>query len=649
MATPWPRQPIPVLRQRTIEALPQLVLSSVCEYLAHGEPRRASLLAFASTSRTCRAASWRERFAQVSIDVDDAQFHQRLEQLERILDEAKSRVCVRVLKLGASTVYQTGREDGEAEDAYGSWNRFVPKFHPIRQLREWKPKTEPRPDEWWQPLVRFISSVHLKDLMWASTEQMPRCILAVLNEKIPGCRLHVHGFDLRSLHQREPLQDIDDTEYMLATSPCLYSIVAPYSTYDTRGCANYNGEATLLLAAGQAPNLKHICVWDNSVMSSGELRSQRRDARPKWRGFHPQSGSEWCEIPGSKGQLQSLAIHALRAVSGSQFVSWERHVDFSVLRSLQLARQIELDLLQNLANLAERDGLSRLKALGLPAISCEYEDRVEGEWTMTRLFLSLHPLVELGIVGAGVPTFEAILKRHGDKLQVFRVKDFILSPRQITQLRDSCPNMRELSIEILRTSGDHIEVETYRTLGSMRSLQTLSLTLQCTDYRYSDGPDDPVLLMLPSDDKEDQEAMATTIRQVFINAAIDESLARSISHHILTSHSSTKANLPPSLNTIHLRVGNAPVLNGQTMGPDFEAILAWIGRRWVCRRDPRDSHQSDFSVGEVDSDVRIGSGEELDDEMDELAGSEQFADVWRALWPGTGGAGRGVAGVCACW
>ena len=156
-----------------METLPQLALDSVCEYLAHGEPRRASLLAFASTSKTCRAAAWRERFSEVSIDVDDAQFHQRLERLECILDEAKSRVCIRVLKLGVSTAYQTGREDGETEDAYVSWMGLVTNFHPIRPLGEWKPRTEPRPDEWWQPLARFIFSVHIKAVLWMSTEKIP--------------------------------------------------------------------------------------------------------------------------------------------------------------------------------------------------------------------------------------------------------------------------------------------------------------------------------------------------------------------------------------------------------------------------------------------------------------------------------------------
>jgi hypothetical protein len=146
---------------------------------------------------------------------------------------------------------------------------------------------------------------------------------------------------------------------------------------------------------------------------------------------------------------------------------WERHTDFSVLRSLQFTYQIDLDILQEVTTLAERDRLSCLKALDLSAISCEYEDRVEVESTTTRLFLSLHPLTKIGIDGAGVTTFEAILGRHGSELQVLCFEDLILSLQQVVQLRGSCPKIRELSIEILRSAGDHVEAETYQTLGSI--------------------------------------------------------------------------------------------------------------------------------------------------------------------------------------
>lgn len=619
-----------------MEGLPHLALALVCQYLAHAEPHRTSLLAFASVSRTCRAAARRELFSNMSIDVDDAHSHQKLKKLERMLEETKRHACVRVLKLGISTAYQVTGENEGHEDAHIFCTRSVLGFHPIRPIQEWKPRTEPRPDTWWLPFAQLISSLHLRDLIWASTEQVPVCILSVLGSKFPGCRLHVHGFDLRSLHQRDTLQDIDDAEYMLATSPCLYCIVAPYSMYDASGCANYNGEAILRLTTGLAPNLKHVRLWDNSLLSSGEIRSQRRNRRLEWRGFYPQSGNKEYEPSRTESRLQSLAFHAIRSGPILQLSSWEHNTNFSGLRSLQLVRHNDLGVLQDLVSIAARDGLSGLEALDLPAISCEYEDRAQVELMMTRLFLSLRPLIELSIVGASVTTLETILERHGAKLQLFYVKKLTLSLPQVIQLRKACPKLSKLSIEILRSAGDCIEIETYRIVGSMGHLESLSLVLQCTDQCHGDGPDDPVLLMQPSNDEEEREAISIAIKKVFINAAVDECLAQSIFRQIFAAHASVKAGLPPRLSSIRLDIGGATVLNGQVMDSDFSGILAWIGRSWTCRRDPRDAHQNNYTTQEVNSETRLCKGKEIEDEMEELSGSEQYADIWKSLWPDTG-------------
>jgi hypothetical protein len=550
------------------------------------------------------------------------------------LDEAESRVCVRTLELGTHTDSPLEHEDHEVDGAYIPGWKLVPEFK-NGPLREWRPRTEPPPDEYWQPLARFVSSLHLKELVWSSKEQLPRCILAVLHEQLPACRLYVRDFDLRSLYQEDPLQDIEDTEYMLATSPCLYQIIAPYSMQDATGCANYNEEAVWKLSAGLAPNLKHVCVWDNSLKPSGENQPHWGDERLEWRGFHPQSDSQWREIPETKGQLQSLAIEAIGAVSSVQFASWICHTDFSLLQSLHLATNIRLHVLGQLADLAERDGLLRLTCLNLPAIAAEYEERVDAESMMTRLCTSLRPLVELRIVGPGTTSFKAILEHHGDSLQILCVEDVILSAHQVAQLRDSCPKIRQLSIEILRSAGDCVEVEVYQTLGSMRNLKSLSLKLECTDYRETDGPEDFAPFCLPSEEKEDQAAMATAMRKVFVNAAVDRSLAQSIFQEILAAHASAKAGLPARLNVMRLRVGSVPVLNDQRMGPDFEGVLAWIGRSWMCRRDPRDTHGNNLFVQEINSDARLCNGERLEDDIDELSGSEQYADIWKALWPAT--------------
>ena len=628
--------PLLYANQTTMEALPQVVLGLICEYLAHNEPRRASLFAFAAASRGCRAASWRERFSCMAIDVDDARWHRRLEESECVLDEAGSRGCVRVLKLGTPhTDSPLEHEDYEVDAAYVPGWKLVPESK-SGPLRDWRPRTEPRSDEYWRPLARFISSLHLKELVWSSKGQVPRCILAVLHEQIPACRLYVRDFDLRSLHHRDALQDTEETEYMLATSPCLYQIVGTYSTRDATGCANYSQEAVLRLSAGLAPNLKHVCVWDNSLKPSGEIQPHW-DGELEWRGLHPQSDSHWRDVPETKGQLQSLAIDAIGAVSSVQFASWIRHTDFSLLQSLHLATQIRLHVLGQLADLAERDGLSRLTCLNIPAIASEYEERVDAESMLTRLCTSLHPLVELRIVGPGLTSFEAILEHHGDSLQVLRVEDFVLSAHQVAQLQESCPKIGQLSIEMLRSAGDHVEVGVYRTLGSMRNLETLALKLECTDYREADGPDACAPFPLPSEEKEDQEAMAIAMRQVFINAAVDRSLAQSIFQEILAAHASAKAGLPPRLDVMRLRVGGVPVLNDQRMGPGFEGVLAWMGRSWTCRRDPRDTHGNDLFVREIDGDARLRDGERLEDDIDELSGSEQYAGVWKALWPATRG------------
>lgn len=621
-----------------METLPLLVLESICEHLAYDKSHEHSLSAFASTSRVCHTAARRERFFQVSIDVDDEQyFHQRLARLERMLDEARARSCVRVLKLGTHTVFQARGEDDRTEEAWLTSTRSLRKFH---EAWVWELRTDSRASEWWGPLVRFISSFHLKDLFWNSAEQIPRCILSVLNKHVPRCRLHVQAFDLRSLHQRTILQNIDDAEYELASSPSLHSIISPYSVFDATGCANYNGEATLRLVAELAHNLKHVWVWDNTLRGSGDRRPGRSTRQLAWRGFRPQSDNVWCEVPRTKGQLQSLRIDPDSALTGSQLATWELHTNFSVLKSLKIADGIKLEALHILDGLVERDGICSLRALELPAVLCDFEDRRNAESMMTRLLLSLKPLVELSVVGVQDSSFDAVLQRHGNSLQACHIEDFILSPQQVKQMRESLPRVKDLSIELLRSAGDKVEIEAYKALGSMRNLESLSIGLQCTDYRYDrDDPEGYCLLMGPCShfqDEEEQEAMKVSIRQVLINAAVDESLARSIFRTISEAHTSAKPGLQPKLNSIRLRVDGAPELNNQSMNHNFQGVLAWIGRSWRYKRDPRDTHQNDFTVEEVNSDARKRKANELEVDMDDFPDSEQYASIWSSLWPKTG-------------
>ncbi|KAH6643667.1 hypothetical protein C7974DRAFT_467455 [Boeremia exigua] len=529
-----------------MEALPLLVLESVCEYLAHGEPRKTSLLAFAS------------RFLQISINIKDGYFPQSLERVERMLDETQSRTCVRVLNLGWDrALYYEPYEMLMTPE-----KRFCASCPLQNASFEGK---KPRDARWWKPLVRFLSSIHLKDVIWASQEQVPRCILSVLNEQIPRCRLHVYGFDLRSLHQssKDSLQNINDTEFLLATSPCLYNIITANKPTDNLHCDNYNDDAILQLAAGMASNLKHVLVWDQTITPSGEFERGKRHARLDWRGFRPQSDSEWCATPITKGQLHSLTIDPRIAIFATRLTLWQKHIDFSVLRTLTLANRIELGALQILVALAQQDGLCHLKALDLPVI---HEDHEEADSTIARLLSLLNPLADLGVVAVGDCVYEAALKQHGGSLQVFRVKDTVLSAQQVTQLRESCPKIRKLSIEILRSAGDQVEVKTYRNLGSMRYLESLSLVLHCIKSLQLQEIEEAKQVSNRRVRKAKQvsnhrfeKAFAVAYRQGLINAAVDKTLAMSIFRTIFDAHTYTKAYLPPKLTSIQLRV-NASAL-----------------------------------------------------------------------------------------
>jgi hypothetical protein len=103
------------------------------------------------------------------------------------------------------------------------------------------------------------------------------------------------------------------------------------------------------------------------------------------------------------------------------------------------------------------------------------------------------------------------------------------------------------------------------------------------------------------------------------------------------AHASAKAGrLPPRLNFIHFWLGSASALNDQMMSPDSEDILAWIEISYICRRDPRDIRENDLTMEELDNGPRVCDGERLEDDIDDLFGSEQYAIIWNIFSSGTG-------------
>ena len=355
---------------------------------------------------------------------------------------------------------------------------------------------------------------------------------------------------------------------MLATLPNLHSIRVPYSKAEW---GNYKGDSVLQMAAGLAPGLLHVSIWETETENA------------PWRGSFPVPNAV-CNVPAGKGRLQSLTIKAVR-VTGSQLAIWDAHTDFSVLRTLQLQRN-DLSALRVLTALAESDRFRCLKDLNLAAKRASFEDQDETESMMTRLMLSLCPLVSLALVAIGEASYNAAIARHGASLQVLRVKDTILSSQGVDLLVQSCPSVQILDIEILRSAGDRVEVATYRSLGTLPSLESLSLGLHCIPNHTTGN-----------------NRIAYWIKEVLINTALDFQLALAISQTITAAHPLTARNLPPRLREIKLRI---PPVNSKSyrISKSLLHLLELIGRGWEYRLDPRDTHQGAVRIEELSESVR---------------------------------------------
>jgi hypothetical protein len=242
---------------------------------------------------------------------------------------------------------------------------------------------------------------------------------------------------------------------------------------------------------------------------------------------------------------------------------------------------------------------------------------------MTQLLLSLRPLVNLALVAIGEAAYNAAISRHGARLRVLRVKDTILSSQGIAQLVQSCPTLQTLDIEILRSAGDRVEVATYRSLGSLRSLESLSLGLHCISHH-----------------PEGNDRISYAIREVLVNTALDWQLALSIAQTITAANPPTAHNLPPRLREIKLRI--LPVnSNSYRISKSLLYLLGLIGRGWEYRLDPRDTHQGAVHIEELPQSVGARINWNVTQWFERLIWDSKrektaVLRAWKALWPATG-------------
>jgi hypothetical protein len=172
---------------------------------------------------------------------------------------------------------------------------------------------------------------------------------------------------------------------------------------------------------------------------------------------------------------------------------------------------------------------------------------------LTCYFLEyLPPLTALCIRGTLTRSaYDAILAHHGNSLkslsiqQKFHIERIIFNQLELQNLKNSCPNLEELELQVPRSRGDSDEIAMYRTLGSFPYLQCLALYLDASNLAigwrvdddsvsdYGDAPNDPSFdsfdqLFYPLVLDNLRKPRNGHVRDCFINQAVDEALAQSI-------------------------------------------------------------------------------------------------------------------------
>lgn len=105
----------------------------------------------------------------------------------------------------------------------------------------------------WEPLAGPVKKLTgLTDLFFLCEEVFLRCVLKMLHNRRPTCRLHLSNFSIRC----SSMSGTGPYAFQLATSPCLYSLSTEYHGAFPSGYHEfldyraYQREAVMLLASG---------------------------------------------------------------------------------------------------------------------------------------------------------------------------------------------------------------------------------------------------------------------------------------------------------------------------------------------------------------------------------------------------------------
>ncbi|KAM3561575.1 hypothetical protein MY1884_002310 [Beauveria asiatica] len=625
-----------------LEQLPQHLLVSICEYLAEYEPTtKRSLGAFALASQTCRNATDSQRFRRMNIFIRGPQkLHRDMQRWRQTFQTGGRTRFLRVIKIAGETI--SAEEEEQEEEAGYDPEQLCKRVRPgiVARVDDEHPEllsgmdyplcyypALPSPStEWpdeqpWQALVEFCKELpQLEDLVFASSDQFPRALLSELHENHRQSRLHMRYFGLGSLIHPELEQTpaIHPDDIALATSPCLYSVVAVTSQYRYEQVVDYNEEAIMEMAAGLAPRLTNVCIIRATMQGSQTPMSTI--PRPPWQGFPSSLIEADRRQQPTLGHLQELVLSTCPAAE--ELLKWTRRTNFSQLQSLTLRPQVHSSTMQQLVQIARQSPMTALSSLQISAQSWSDQEDLDMSHAVAQVLETLPSLQSLNFQGPSLMT--SLNTIMSGQLATLRRLEMLstgedrqspgssmLSLVSADQLARQCPQLEELEVQMARAQGDARETAIYHCLGKLPRLKSLTVHLRIKRISPSGMHSSFVLMSFGNH----WSMTVPEVQHQYREAAIDSKLALSIFNMI------GKMN---NLRTLQLRP------YGDYRGP-FDGLgrwMCWLARRWMVKRDSA----GNVMAREQDVEKRKEALAELQKETNRKEW-QTCKKAWDTLWP----------------
>lgn len=603
--------------------LPMEILQDISEILDTIHP--ASLLAFACASKKCHAVASVLLFRTVKIAIPPGKeplhnLHAWEERLRR--DDAFAHV--RRLILISSPQKPAGYpymsldpwERGRENDTglWSCWDSCLDRW-----LWGMSPRQmEPIPDHKWGSVIDLVGQLKgLVDIFWACLGRFPPRLLQTLqtlherpqtlHERPKFCRLHHYTFNSDNLTQTS----LNPYEDPLITSPCLHSI----------------GDLCTADGAMIPPFGKDIQSHHESRRLHLGSRSNRIRHNVKWvvrplplESIHPSS-------PGT-----SRPIH-------SSVVLNEAYGKFPALRVLKLNTILPSQGLPASSN------LSSLVELTFTCPTARHYSVPQAYWDEAiALFRNLPNLTTLRIRDWNREI--SIVPGLGPSLETLELRTCPipggppLLDDHIHQLAYLCPRLENLTIEVQRSRGDISEIARYRSLGRLPRLRVLEL---CLDASPAPILADFDTAIEPWFDEKDTKYLPAIfalsyrqghVRDVFLNSAIDEVLARTIFAVIdgaKPRHSGRAPLLPLERLELYAWGGASFPRWDYEDYIQFHHLLAALRQVWVVEPDTREDRRGMPRVDEIYWNANKSFLRNR--HLDHVEKHGYWFELWRRVWP----------------